>query len=102
MTRKSSSLNRIAELDKLFKHIYEDMVNEKLSEARFETLCDDYDREQTELRVKIEQLTKEIAEQKDQAKNVDRFIHHVKKYLHLDKLPHHSQRYGERGIRSYS
>ena len=78
--------NRIAELDKLFKHIYEDMVNEKLSEARFDMLSDDYDREQAELRVKIEQLTKEIAEQEDQAANVDCFIRQVKKYLYLDKL----------------
>ena len=77
---------RLTELDKLFKRIYEDIVNEKLSEARFQMLSDDYDREQAELHVKIEQLTKEIAEQEDQAENVDRFINQVKKYLYLDKL----------------
>lgn len=79
--------NRITELDKLFKRIYEDMVNEKLSEARFQMLSDDYEREQAELRIKINQLTIEINEQEDQAENVDRFIRHVKKYLYLDKLP---------------
>ncbi len=77
---------RLTELDKLFKRIYEDMVNEKLSEARFQMLSDDYEREQAELSVKIDQLTKEIAEQEDQAENVDRFINQVKKYLYLDKL----------------
>ena len=78
--------NRIAELDKLFKRIYEDMVNEKLSETRFQMLSDDYEREQAELRTRIDQLTREINEQEDQAENVDRFIRQVKKCLYLDKL----------------
>ena len=34
------SENRLAELDRLFKRIYEDMVNGKLSEARFQMLSD--------------------------------------------------------------
>lgn len=78
--------NRIAELDKLFKRIYEDMVNEKLSETRFQMLSDDYEREQVELRTRIDLLSREINEQEDQAENVDRFIRQVKKYLYLDKL----------------
>ena len=78
--------NRIAELDKLFKRIYEDMVNEKLSETRFQMLSDDYEREQAELRTRIDLLSREINEQEDQAENVDRFIRQVKKYLYLDKL----------------
>ena len=44
------SENRIAELDRLFKRIYEDMVAGRLSEARFQMLSDDYEKEQTELR----------------------------------------------------
>ncbi len=78
--------NRIAELDKLFKCIYEDMVNEKLSETRFQMLSDDYDQEQADLRAKIDQLSREIAEQEDQTENVERFIQQVKKYLYIDKL----------------
>lgn len=59
--------NRIDKLDKLFKRIYKDLVNEKLLEARFDMLSDDYMREQVE--------------------NVDRFINQVKKHLYLNKLP---------------
>lgn len=77
---------RITELDKLFKRIYEDMVAGKLTEARFQMLADGYEQEQAELTEKIDTLTKEIAEQKDQATNVDRFIRQVKKYLTLDAL----------------
>lgn len=62
------------------------MVNEKLSETRFQMLSDDYEREQAELRTRIALLSREINEQEDQAENVDRFIRQVKKYLYLDKL----------------
>ena len=80
------SENRLAELDKLFKRIYEDMVNGKLSEARFQMLSDDYEQEQEELRAKIEMLENEIQNQEDQAENVDRFIRVAKKHLYLEKL----------------
>ena len=66
------SENRLAELDRLFKRIYEDMVNGKLSEARFQMLSDDYEQEQADLRAKIEMLENEIQNQEDQAENVDR------------------------------
>ena len=78
--------NRLAELDRLFKRIYEDMVNGKLSEARFQMLSDDYEQEQADLRAKIEMLENEIQNQEDQAENVDRFILQAKKYLYLEKL----------------
>ena len=78
--------NRLAELDRLFKRIYEDMVNGKLSEARFQMLSDDYEQEQADLRAEIEMLENEIQNQEDQAENVDRFIRQAKKYLYLEKL----------------
>ena len=80
------SENRLAELDRLFKRIYEDMVNGKLSEARFQMLSEDYEQEQADLRIKIEMLEEEIQNQEDQADNVDKFIRQAKKYLHLEKL----------------
>ena len=80
------SENRLAELDRLFKRIYEDMVNGKLSESRFQMLSEDYEKEQADLRIKIEMLEEEIQNQEDQADNVDKFIRQAKKYLHLEKL----------------
>ena len=76
----------MAELDKLFKRIYEDMVNGKLSEVRFQMLSDDYEQEQEELRAKIEMIENEIQNQEEQAENVDRFIRVAKKHLYLKKL----------------
>ena len=84
MLQKSE--NRLAELDRLFKRIYEDMVGGKLTEARFQMLADDYEKEQDELREKVDILEDEIQQQEDQTENVDKFICQAKKYLHLEKL----------------
>lgn len=78
--------NRLAELDRLFKRIYEDMVNEKLSETRFQMLADGYEQEQIDLRAQIEYLEAEIQNQEDQTENVEKFIQQAKKYLYLEKL----------------
>ena len=78
--------NRLAELDKLFKRIYEEMVTGRLSESRFQMLSDGYEREQVDLRITIEQLSKEITEQENQAADIDRLIRLAKKYLNLEKL----------------
>lgn len=77
---------RIEELDRLFKRIYEDNANEKLSDSRFQMLSDDYEQEQAELRERLLQLDDEITQQEEQAENIERFISKVKKYLDLDEL----------------
>lgn len=77
---------RIEELDRLFKRIYEDNANGKLSDSRFQMLSDDYEQEQEELREKLLQLNEEIIQQEEQAENIDRFIDKVRKYLNLDEL----------------
>ena len=77
---------RIEELNRLFKRIYEDNANGKLSDSRFQMLSDDYEQEQEELRKKLLRLNEEINEQEEQAENIDRFISKVRKYLDLDEL----------------
>ena len=77
---------RIEELDRLFKRIYEDNTNGKLSDSRFQMLSDDYEQEQEELREKLLRWNEEIIKQEEQAENIDRFISKVRKYLNLDEL----------------
>ena len=77
---------RIEELDRLFKRIYEDNANGKLSDSRFQMLSDDYEQEQEELRKKLLRLNEEITKQEEQSENIDRFISKVRKYLDLDEL----------------
>ena len=73
-------------MDRLFKRIYEDNANVKLSDSRFQMLSDDYEQEREELREKLLQLNEEMIQQEEQAENIDRFIGKVRKYLDLDEL----------------
>lgn len=75
--------NRVIEIDKLFMHIYEDNVSGKISDDRFRNLSFNYDKEQQELKTKIEQLSKDI-EKKDT--DITQFISNVKKYTEIDHL----------------
>ena len=75
---------RIEELDRLFKRIYEDHANDKLSDSRYEVLSNDYEQEQSELRDKLLLLEQEITQQEEQAENMNRFIGKVRKYLELE------------------
>ena len=77
---------RIEELDRLFKRIYEDFANGKLSDSRYELLSKEYEQEQNGLRDKLLQLEEEITQQEEQAENIDRFIGKVKKYLDLEEF----------------
>lgn len=82
----AKSENRIAELDRLFKSIYEDKANGVLSENRFQMLADDYENEQEELREKAAVLTDEIAVQEEETDNLERFISKIHKYFDLQEL----------------
>lgn len=53
----AQSEKRIAELNKLFKCLYEDNVSGKLSDERYELLSKDYDREQKQLDETVKELT---------------------------------------------
>lgn len=74
------------EIDRLFKRIYEDNANGKLSDSRFQMLSDNYEQEQEQLREKLLQLNEEIIQQEEQAENIDGFISKAQKYLDLDEL----------------
>ena len=77
---------RIDELDRLFKKVYEDYANQRLSEARYEMLSGDYEAEQAELREKLQALTAEIEQQEEQADSIDKFIAKIKKYFGMTEL----------------
>ena len=82
----SKSESRIKELDLLFQRIYEDNVSGKISDGRFEILSETYEKEQTELKSLIGNLSAEISETEEQSDNVERFISMVLKYFDLQEL----------------
>ena len=78
--------NRIIEIDSLFMHIYEDNVSGKISDDRFRNLSFNYDKEQQELKIKIEQLSKDIENTEKKDTDITQFISNVKKYTEITKL----------------
>ena len=82
----SKAENRIAELDNLFKHLYEDNVTGKLSDERFIKMSHDYELEQSNLKAMAEVLREEIKQQEKQKTNVKAFISAVKKYTDMQQL----------------
>lgn len=77
---------RINELDRLFRKIYEDNVNGKLSDERFYRLSDGYEAEQKQLEQEIEMLTAEVSETDTEVTNVAKLIAVTKKYTRIDEL----------------
>ncbi|GHU76213.1 hypothetical protein FACS1894188_08390 [Clostridia bacterium] len=82
----SKNQRRIAELDRLFKKIYEDNASKKLSDKRFEQLSADYEREQAELEEQNELLTDQITAFNEDSEKSSRFIELVRRYTQFDEL----------------
>lgn len=80
------SKKRIAEIDNLFMHIYEDNISGKITDERFRNLSFNYDNEQKELKTKIEQLSKEINNTEKKTTDLTQFISNVKKYTEITEL----------------
>ena len=78
--------NRVIEIDNLFMHIYEDNVSGKISDDRFRNLSFNYDKEQQELKLKIEQLSKDIENTEKKDTDITQFISNVKKYTAITEL----------------
>ena len=78
--------NRMEELDRLFKRIYEDNVNGRISDERFEKLSAGYEAEQKDLQCKIFALNAELAEKEKKAIDVSLFLATIKKYTEIQEL----------------
>ena len=82
----AQSEKRIAELDVIFKRIYEDNISGKLSDDRFIKLSRDYEQEQEQLKAVVETLGREVKQQEQKKISVRKFISVVKKYTDMTQL----------------
>lgn len=80
---------RISELDRIFKHLYEDNITGKLTDERFKKLSDDYEAEQAALQTQANSLREEIQEEESKCANVERFLSIVRKYTEIPELTPH-------------
>ena len=77
---------RNAELNALFKRLYEDNVLGKITNEQFRMLSDGYNAEQREIQAQIPKLQAEIEELKASSTNVERFVTISNKYTDLQDL----------------
>lgn len=82
----AKSEKRIAELDVIFKRLYEDNITGKLSDDRFIKLSHDYEQEQQQLKEVVERLRQDVKQQEKQKLNVNSFISIVKKYTDMQMI----------------
>ena len=77
---------RIADLDVLYRKVYEDNAIGKLTDARFETMSKDYEREQDELRLQSAELQALLDEYERDSHSAARFLELARKYPAFDEL----------------
>jgi hypothetical protein len=77
---------RILELDKIIKRIYEDNINGRLSDDRFEKFLYDYEEEQCSLNKALEVLNLAVIELKEKTTNLESFFKLVDQHVDITEL----------------
>lgn len=77
---------RIAELDVIFKRLYEDNISGKLSDERFRKLSVEYEAEQSGLQNQMILLRGDVEAAEGQSANVDKFLAIVNRYMEIPEL----------------
>lgn len=77
---------RFDEIDNLIQRLYEDNVVGKLSDERFQKMSQSYEVEQSELSLKISQLTTELSEEEKNCVNITQLLSRVKQFQKLETL----------------
>lgn len=77
---------RVKDIDNLIQHIYEDNISGKITDERFATLSLNYEREQKDLKERINELSTTINKAKQQELDLTNFIDKVKKYTEIKEL----------------
>ena len=102
---------RISEVSRIIKRLYEDNVNGKISDERFMELSADYEQEQRELKDRAAALQEELSKSQAATVNAEKFMGIVRKHLAfeeltptllremIEKIVVHECSYDENGIR---
>ena len=102
---------RISEVSRIIKRLYEDNVNGKISDERFMELSADYEQEQRELKDRAAALQAELDKSQAATVNAEKFMGIVRKHLAfaeltptllremIEKIVVHECSYDENGIR---
>ncbi|MCL2695910.1 MAG: DUF4368 domain-containing protein [Clostridiales bacterium] len=78
--------NRIEELSRLFKRMYEDHVAGNLSAERFQMLTADYDAEQRQLKLDLTRMVADVARGEEVTADFQKFLTAVRKHTDVKEL----------------
>ena len=80
------SQRRIDELDVIVQRLYEDNIMGKLSDERFAKLSETYEKEQSDLKISVSELSQAIQASETQTVNIQSFLKIVRKYTEPTEL----------------
>lgn len=80
------SKDRIAKLDSIVQNLYEDNLEGKISDQRFEKMAKAYDEEEILLQKRIAELEETITKSQEEELNVESFLKLVRKYKDIKEL----------------
>lgn len=84
--QRNSLENRIKEIDKIIRCLYEDRVVGRITPERYDELACGYELEQTEIKQELESITARIAEMDMRDICVREFMEKAKEIVDMDKL----------------
>ena len=82
----SNKEKRFADLDLLIKKVYEDNAMGKLPDRRYEMLSSDYEKEQQELEISMQEIREKLAQFEDDTDRTEEFLSLVRKYTDIQEL----------------
>ena len=77
---------RIAEIDTIIKKLFEQNVAGKLSNERFNTMLQEYEAEQEDLKAQADSIERVLSVAQQQTSNTDKFLELVQKYTRIKEL----------------
>ena len=77
---------RISELSAIFKRLYEDMVAGRISEANFNLLMEKTQKEQAELKARVEEGRKKLADEIRLAYDARQWVEAIQEYADITEL----------------
>ena len=85
-TRLKKQEKRFSELDMLLKKVYEDNAMGKMPDRRYEMLSSDYEREQQEIEISMQEIREKLAQFEDDTDRTGEFLSLVHKYTDIQEL----------------
>ncbi len=82
----SEKEKRFADLDLLIKKVYADNAMGKLPDRRYEMLSSDYEKEQQELEISMQEIREKFAQFEDDTDRTEEFLSLVHKYTDIQEL----------------